>query len=148
MREAAAEAGSQLVLLTYAWDADAYGYANRVIRAARADDLPVIDLAGAFAKICPEREQPRGASAEQPRGVSANCPDLFFEDGHPTPLGYQIVAATVWRDLARLHGATGEPSNEASWTAVLAPQARHLLAAAGAPSAAAVPTPRSRTANQ
>lgn len=113
MREAAEENGTELLLLTYAWDRDAYGLANEVIRAAQSDDLPVIDLARAFAAVC----------------RSASCGELFRPDGHPTKLGYQIVAVTVWREIARHHGRPARPRHEASWNAVLDPEVRSRLAA-------------------
>jgi lysophospholipase L1-like esterase len=112
LRSAAAESGSEIVLLTYASELRAYGAANEVIRAARADDLPVIDLGRAFTALC----------------TDGPCEELFFPDGHPTRLGYQIVAGVVWRELERLRGEPGTPHDQANWQAVLDDEARSRLA--------------------
>jgi len=114
MRKVAEENRIRLVLLTYASHLHVYGLANEVIRAARADDLPVIDLERVFTAICPD----------------GKCPDVFLPDGHPNQAGYQIVAATIWRELARLDGRPSEPRNAASWNRTLGPEVRRRLASA------------------
>lgn len=113
MHEFAAESGTRLVLLTYPAHVKAYAAANEVIRQTAAADLPLIDLARVFADLCPD----------------APCPELFFPDGHPTRLGYQLVAAVVWRELDHLEGGTSAPRDTASWEAVLDAEVRRRLTA-------------------
>ena len=114
MHEFAAESGARFVLLTYPAHVKAYAAANEVIRQTAATDLPIIDLARVFADLCPD----------------APCPELFFSDGHPTRLGYQLVAAVVWRELDRIDGGTGAPRDVASWDAALDTEVRRRLTSA------------------
>jgi lysophospholipase L1-like esterase len=85
LAEQARVAGSPLYFMTYPSQQDFYRPANDVIRAAAGDfGIPLIDLAETFAPICPTVE----------------CPETFFEDGHPKAPGYRIVAESVIRQLA------------------------------------------------
>jgi lysophospholipase L1-like esterase len=88
MAEAARQNGVRLVLLTYPSDADVYGRANRIVRTAAAQGIPLIDLGSTFRSACPGR----------------SCPELFLPDHHPTMHGYQVAAALVWRRIREIYG--------------------------------------------
>jgi lysophospholipase L1-like esterase len=80
----AADGPTRLVLMTYPGRFRYYGVANDVIRAvAEETGTPLVDLAAVFAPRCPER----------------SCPDWLFEDQHPKPRGYRLVAETIAKAL-------------------------------------------------
>ena len=88
----AAAVGATFVVLTYPSHLTLYGTANLVLGVT--DNLPLIDLATPFRRLCPD----------------GNCPDIFLADQHPTAEGYQLAAALVLRRLREL--GLAEPSPE------------------------------------
>ena len=80
MVEKAREAGARIVLMTYPSRRRHYGDANTVIRAAAASmKAPLIDLEKDFRALCPE----------------IDCPRWLFEDQHPRPSGYRVIAEKI-----------------------------------------------------
>lgn len=76
----AAETPTRLVLMTYPGRFRYYGVANEAIRDVAAETgTPLVDLTAEFRPLCPER----------------SCPDWLFEDQHPKPRGYRLVAETI-----------------------------------------------------
>lgn len=90
----AANVGATLVVLTYPSHVTLYGAANLVL--GGTDNLPLVDLATPFQRLCPD----------------GDCPDIFRADQHPTAEGYQLVAALVLYRLREL--GLAEPSAEPS----------------------------------
>lgn len=86
----ASAAGAAFVVLTYPSPSALYGLATSRLRLL--DDLPIIDLSEIFRRIC---------------GLEGNCPDLLFDDQHPTPAGNQLMAAVVLAGLRQLGLAQG-----------------------------------------
>jgi len=63
---------------------------------------------------------------------SSDCTPLFFADGHPTALGYRVVAAIVLREL--LHRIETRPlgtQEVAAWQQRLVPEVRPYLSRVG-----------------
>ena len=76
-----------LILMTYPSDAGLYRLANGLIRStARARGWDVVDLAAVFTARC----------AGDPK-----CPRYLLPDGHPTALGYAVVAERVREELRK-----------------------------------------------
>jgi lysophospholipase L1-like esterase len=76
----AREAGARIVLMTYPSRRRHYGDANTVIRATAASmKAPLIDLEKDFRALCPE----------------IDCPKWLFEDQHPRPSGYRVIAEKI-----------------------------------------------------
>ena len=68
-----------------------YPFANAAIRgAAKRTGVPLIDLTAVFESLCPEEE----------------CPELLFEDQHPTERGHRVVAETIATRLPELFPET------------------------------------------
>jgi lysophospholipase L1-like esterase len=86
------DAGSELILLTYAAGHSAPAVGSRFLRRFAAEaDVSLVDLAPVFAPLCPTRE----------------CPAYFLPDKtHPNARGYRLVAETV---AARLADAWAAP---------------------------------------
>jgi lysophospholipase L1-like esterase len=84
LAELARNAESRFYLMTYPSQKDFYSPANDVIKAAaRENDIPLIDLESIFQPLCPTVE----------------CPETFFDDGHPKAPGYRIVAESVLKRM-------------------------------------------------
>lgn len=106
LRDAAAD--RPLILLTYPSRVGAYARVNRVIRdVARSHELPLIDTAAGFARLCPD----------------VRCEALFVEDQHPNPDGYRRAAEVIAERLAAMaplgptapaQDATGRAAGEPS----------------------------------
>jgi lysophospholipase L1-like esterase len=76
---------AEVFLMTYPARTRLYEIANPIVRAAaRRSDAPLIDLERRFLAACPVEP----------------CPDLLFEDNHPTRKGYGIVAREIEARLA------------------------------------------------
>ncbi len=72
--------GAQLILMTYGSEQNLYGAANRTIRkAAQTLSAPIVDVAAAFSKVCPDDA----------------CSELLFHDKHPKASGYRLVAESL-----------------------------------------------------
>jgi lysophospholipase L1-like esterase len=76
--------------MSYPGSVGFYPVTNPLIRSvAERTRTPLIDLAAVFAPFCPRHE----------------CPELLFDDHHPRPAGYRLVAETLlgrlWGELAR-----------------------------------------------
>jgi lysophospholipase L1-like esterase len=82
----ARSAGTRFYLMTYPSRKDFYRPANDMIEAAARDGgIELIDLEAIFEPICPR----------------VDCPETFFDDGHPKAPGYRRVAESV---LERIGG--------------------------------------------
>jgi hypothetical protein len=88
MAQEAAQHGVQLVVLTYPAEGLLYNQANASMRSAAANSgAKLVDLGGAFLKLCPSR----------------NCDDLFYFDLHPRLKGHQLAAQMI---VDSLHDGT------------------------------------------
>lgn len=77
--------GIVLHLMTYPARSRLYAAANPLIReAAERSGTSLIDLAAVFEPLCP----------------GAGCPELLYEDNHPTKAGYRVVAEAIRSHLA------------------------------------------------
>jgi lysophospholipase L1-like esterase len=95
--------GATFVLLTYASKARLYSMASRAMHPT-ADEIPIIDVGRQFAFVC----------------ADGLCPEVFLPDQHPSPGGYELYAAIVWRGLVRL-GIAPRNGSEADAFAGLRP---------------------------
>jgi lysophospholipase L1-like esterase len=87
-REARSQ-GIKLVLMTYPSEGELYRYSNRMIRtAALASETPLVDLAKAFKRACPDEA----------------CEELLFPDRHPTAAGCGLIARTLEDAIGDLIG--------------------------------------------
>jgi lysophospholipase L1-like esterase len=84
LRDQIVAAGAQPLFLTYPGRYEYYGRANRAIREAARQGLPLLDLTPAFRERCP----------------LTKCPALLFDDQHPTAEGYRLVVRQI---MAWLH---------------------------------------------
>lgn len=77
------------VLMTYPTDGQLYRFSNFVIRqAAMRTGARLVDLTPVFYARCPDPE----------------CADLLFEDRHPKPAGYALIAQTLVAEIGDLLG--------------------------------------------
>jgi lysophospholipase L1-like esterase len=81
--------GVELVLMTYPTDGRLYRFSNIVIRrAASRTGARLVDLTPVFDAHCPDPD----------------CAELLFEDRHPKPAGYGLIAQTLVAEIGDLLG--------------------------------------------
>jgi len=87
LRKATEASGARALFMTYPGRYELYRRANGAILEAARKGLPLLDLTQVFLEPCP----------------LAKCPEMLFEDQHPTAEGYRLVAKQVaaWIEAQR-----------------------------------------------